>query len=133
MIKGTRKECNMREGILPAVMIGILLTMFLFVLNPAAACAHAPREVALSYNMGSQTLTVTITHKSPSPGFHYISKVESKKNGAVISTNEYKNQPDKETFDYRYKIQAAEGDSVEVKVTCSLFGSKTVSTTIKKP
>lgn len=122
----------MKKRVLPAVTIGILLAVFLFTLIPVAAYAHAPKEVALAYNRDSQTLTVTITHKSPSPGFHYISKVEIKKNGTAVSTNEYKNQPDKETFDYSYKIQAAEGDAIEVKVTCSLFGSKTVSTTIKK-
>lgn len=120
-----------RKYVLSTFVIGFLLSIFIF--NPVVVYAHAPKEVVLAYNKDSQTLTVTITHKSPSPGFHYISKIEIKKNGAPIGTNEYKNQPDKETFDYSYKIQALEGDKIEVKATCNLFGSKTVNLTMHKP
>jgi len=77
-------------------------------------------------------LTVTITHKSPFPNSHYIKIVEIKKNGIVVSTNKYENQPDQTTFTYTYKVPAAAGETLEVKVSCSLFGSKTTNLTMEK-
>lgn len=115
--------------LLSAFVTGFLFTILL--LTPAAVYAHAPKEVTLSYNKESQALTVRITHKTPSAGSHYIDKVEIKKNGTVISTNQYKSQPDKETFEYSYKIQASGGDRIEVKASCNFFGSKTVNLTIQ--
>jgi len=86
--------------------------------------AHAPQTVDVSYNASSQTLTVTITHSSPSTGYHYIKSVEIKKNGALVSNNTYDSQPDPKTFTYTYKLSAAENDKVEVTTTCSLWGRK---------
>ena len=86
----------------------------------------------MSYDSTSQMLTVTITHKSPFPSFHYIKSVEIKKNGIVVSTNQYKNQPDQATFTYSYKVAATVGDTLEVKASCSLYGSKTVNLTVEK-
>ena len=86
----------------------------------------------LSYDSTSQMLTVTITHPSAFPGVHYIKSVEIKKNGNVVSTNEYKNQPDQATFTYSYKVPASAGESLEVKATCSLFGSRTTNLKLGK-
>ena len=97
-----------------------------------ASFAHAPKDVTLSYDATSQMLAVTITHKSPFPGAHYIKNVEIRKNGTIVSANQYENQPDQATFTYRYKVPAKAGETLEVKAGCSLFGSKTVNLTIGK-
>jgi desulfoferrodoxin (superoxide reductase-like protein) len=77
-------------------------------------------------------LTVTITHPSSFPNFHYIKYVEIKKVGAVVMKNTYEKQPDQATFTYTYKVAVAEGETLEVTATCSMYGYKTVNLTVGK-
>ena len=114
------------------VFAGILMVFAVCFMYPQASLAHAPQDVKLVYNSQSQMLTVTITHKSPFPNYHYINSVEVKKNGNIQITNKYKNQPDQDTFTYSYKVPAAAGETLEVTASCSLFGSKTVNLTVEK-
>lgn len=114
------------------VLIGILILFAVCFMYPRTSWANAPQDVKLSYDSQSQMLTVTITHKSPFPKFHYIKSVEIKKNGIVVSTNKYENQPDQATFTYKYKVAAKVGETLEVKVSCSLYGSKTTEFTVGK-
>jgi hypothetical protein len=111
---------------------GILFTTLLQLGLPFQAAANAPKEVRLSYDAAARKLTVRITHGSPWPTFHYIDKVEITKGGKIISSTEYKSQPDKETFSYEYPIEAVPGDVLEVKVSCSIFGSETEKLTVNK-
>lgn len=102
----------------------VLLACFaVLVFLPGGAAAHGPKEVKLSYDDSTQTLQAAITH-SPFSGSHYVEKVEVKKNGQVVDVQEYKGQP-AATFLYTGKIPAAPGDILEVKASCSIFGSKT--------
>ena len=99
---------------------------------PVSAGAHSPKEVKLAYETSSQNLKVTITHASPFPSSHYIKSVEIKINGKTALTKEYNNQPAETPFTYAYDIAAAPGDILEVKASCSLYGSKTEKLTITK-
>ena len=108
----------------------LLFVLMIFCFCPQASYANAPRDVTIEYDSGSQTLAVTITHKSPFPGFHHIKTVEIKKNSVVISTVKYDTQPDKSPFTYTYKVQAVQGDKLEVTATCNLSGSKTATITV---
>jgi hypothetical protein len=94
--------------------------------------ATSPQDVKLEYDAGAQMLTVTITHSSSFPSYHYIKYVEIKKNGAAAMKTAYENQPDVDTFAYTYKVAAAEGETLEVTATCSLYGYKTVNLTVGK-
>jgi len=114
------------------VVVGILMVFAVCFMYPQASLAHAPQDVKLVYDSQSQMLTVTITHKSPFPNYHYIKNVEIKKNGSVIATNNYKNQPDQDTFAYSYKVPAAAGETLEATANCSLFGSRTANLTVGK-
>lgn len=114
------------------VFIGILILFAVCFMYPQTSLANAPQDVKLSYDSPSQMLTVTITHKSPFPKFHYINNVEIKKNGNLVSTSKYENQPDQATFIYSYKVMAVVGETFEVKVSCSLYGSKTTNLTVGK-
>lgn len=111
---------------------GVLFTTLLQLGLPFQAVANAPKEVILSYDAAARKLTVRITHSSSSPGVHYIDEVEIKKGGKTIATTEYKSQPDQATFSYVYPIDAAPGDVLEVKASCSIFGSKTEKLTVSK-
>jgi hypothetical protein len=110
---------------------GLILFAVCFI-YPQISLANPPKNVQLSYDSNSQMLEVTITHKSPFPNVHYIKIVEIKNNGNIVSTNKYKNQPDKATFAYSYKVPAKAGETIEVKASCSIYGSKTINLTVQK-
>jgi desulfoferrodoxin (superoxide reductase-like protein) len=111
------------------ILVGIFA---LLAVCPTVVYANPPKEVTLVYNTGTQMLEVTIEHNSASPTWHYINKVEIKKNGTSVNTNEYTSQPDKSKFVYSYPVQAAKGDVLEVTATCNIYGSKTVKLTVDK-
>jgi hypothetical protein len=123
----------MSEKVIRAVILSLvgLLTIFAMTsLCPTEVNANAPQKVLLAYDEATKTLSVTITHTHFSES-HYIKKVEIKKNGKVIASQEYKGQPS-ETFTYTYKIDALNGDTFEVKASCSWFGSTSETITVGK-
>jgi hypothetical protein len=103
----------------------------IFCLYPQISYADAPKDVTLQYDSSTQTLAVMITHKT-SFSFHHIKSVEIKKNSAVISTTNYDKQPAEVPFTYTYKVAAAQGDKLDVTVTCNMSGSKTETITVPK-
>jgi len=103
----------------------VLLLFLLLCINPPTAHATAPSAVKLAYDAATQALQVTVTHSTWLPSFHYVKRIDIKKNGDVISANVYDSQPDKLTFSYTYTIPAKEGDILEVTASCSLWGSRT--------
>ena len=115
-----------------AVAACILMTALLLALLPAPGGAHPPKEVVLTYDQAKQTLEVRITHVVSDPAKHFIEKVEIRKAGKTISQTEYQSQPGPETFSYTYPLDAAPGDLIEVKASCSIFGSKTEKLTVGK-
>lgn len=118
---GTMLKCSNLGGVAACLLMAAILT----VLFPATGMAHAPKEVVLSYDQAKHTLEVRITHSSMSPTFHYVKKVELKKNGQAVSVNEYKSQPDQATFSYVYPVEVGQADVLEATATCNIFGSKT--------
>ena len=125
-------RCTMIRFRTHQIFICSLILVAVCFMYPQMSFANAPQDMKLSYDSQSQMLTVTITHKSPFPNFHYIKIVEIKKNGNIVSTNKYKNQPDQATFAYSYNVPAKAGDTLEVKASCSMYGSKTVNLTAGK-
>lgn len=124
---------NLRDrGRLHRVMASILMTALLLVLLPATGGANPPKEVVPSYDQAKKTLEVRITHVVSDPAKHYVASVEIKKAGKTIAKTEYQSQPGPETFSYTYPLDAAPGDVIEVKATCSVFGSKTGKLTVGK-
>jgi desulfoferrodoxin (superoxide reductase-like protein) len=121
-----------RAGSLTFAWGVILILVTVCCLYPQTSFATSPKDVKLEYDANTQMLTVTITHKTSSPNYHYIKYVEIKKGEAVVSNNKYENQPDPEIFTYKYKVPAAEGETIEVTATCSIMGSKTVTMTVGK-
>ena len=109
----------------------ILAVLAFFAFYPVTAGAHGPKEVKLAYDIGSKTLEATITH-TPHSESHYIQKVEIKKNGEVVTLQEYSSQPT-ETFTYSYKVEAVAGDVIELKASCNRFGSRTEKLTVGQP
>ena len=102
-----------------AVIIGLFSLA-----NTQMASAHPPKDVSISYDLAQQILSVTISHKTTFTSRHYIESVIITKNGAVVSIQEYSSQPKENPIIYTYPISAAAGDTLEVKATCRIFGSK---------
>ncbi|PKN18836.1 MAG: hypothetical protein CVU71_08540 [Deltaproteobacteria bacterium HGW-Deltaproteobacteria-6] len=106
------------------VYAGLLLTCLSV---PHYACADAPRDMALNYDMLTQTLTVTITHKSFFTGTHYVKQVDIRKNNEPAGKNDYTSQPGKTSFVYTYRIPTAANDVLEVTAFCNIQGKKTAT------
>ena len=109
----------------------VLILLMLCCLYPGMSFANSPQDVKLAYDEGTETLSVTITHPSSFPSFHFIKYVEIN-NGSSTVKNTYENQPDQDTFTYTYKVSAVPGVTLEVTATCSLYGYKTVYLTVGK-
>ncbi|MGB7571782.1 MAG: PQQ-dependent sugar dehydrogenase [Methanothrix sp.] len=87
--------------------------------------AHAPSEVALSYDQENQTLNVTTVHKVSSPAGHYVARVEIFKNDEKILSQDYTSQPSASgPFTYSYAVNASSGDVLKAKAFCSIAGSR---------
>jgi len=112
-----------REFLAGWLVSGLLALLLIF---PALASATPPADIKTSYLDKEQVLQVTITHHSPFPSFHYIKKVEIQKNSEKPVLYEYNNQPDKSTFTYTYKLPLKKGDRVDIKASCSIYGSRAV-------
>jgi hypothetical protein len=128
------KEKNMKSTqntkiILLSISLGLLFAFSC----PSLILAHPPKGLTAEYDIAAQKLTVRIDHGSFSPSMHYINKVEVNKNALVVIDKTYKSQPDKNPFEYTYEIPAKEGDVLEIKASCNMWGSKTISITIGKP
>jgi len=114
------------------IFIYILLGLAFFFSYPMAIMAHPPKSLTAEYDITTQKLIVRIDHGSFSSTMHYINKVEVKKNAQVVINLTYKNQPDKSPFEYTYEIPANVGDVLEIKASCNMYGSKTISITVAK-
>jgi len=128
-----RRNQRRRRGLRgDAVAACVLMTIFLPALFPASGGANPPQDVVLSYDQARHTLEVRITHASKDPATHYVKKVEIKRADKTIAATEYQSQPGQATFAYVYPVEIGAGDVLEVKVTCSVFGSKTEKLDMRK-
>ncbi|MDI6743489.1 MAG: hypothetical protein QMD11_12210 [Smithella sp.] len=114
------------------IFAAVLLALTVLCFHPGISYADAPKDVKIEYNPSTQTLAVTITHKSMFGGMHYIKSLEIKKNSVPISMNTYDSQPKEVPFTYTYKLDAAEGDTLEANVVCSMSGNKSASVIVNK-
>ena len=112
------------SGLVPAC---VCLLLAACLISPQYAAADPPGDLTLTYNLQTQTLTVTITHPSTFTGLHYINQVKINKNNVLVAKNDYKSQPGKKSFVYTYKIPAVPDDILEVIANCNIQGSKTAT------
>ena len=118
----------MKRNMFRSKYLQVVLFIFLFLcFSPQFSYATAPKSVNLIYDMTAQMLSVTIDHYTLSAGMHYIKNVEIKKNGVIVSINNYSTQPTGSIFTYAYNIPAAKGDVFEVTATCNLWGHKSAT------
>ena len=78
----------------------VLFIFFFLCFSPQSSYATAPKSVDLTYDMNTQTLSVTINHPTLFASMHHIKYVEIKKNGVTINKNKYGTQPTDSIFTY---------------------------------
>lgn len=105
-----------------------ILAAVFFTFN--TAYANEPSSLNLSYDLSSQTLSVSVGHYTYDVTVDYISTVEIKLNGKPYQTFNYSNQPNKYMATFSYNVEAKPGDLIEVTASSKLGGSKTSSITV---
>ena len=117
----------------------LFLFLIFFFFYPQPVSAHTPEDVQLEYDSYIHTLKVTITHNTSSPKTHFVKSVIIKKNGSILSRNEYDSQPERDTFTYVYDVSSyvydmspQDGDTFEATANCSISGYTTGTLIIKK-
>jgi desulfoferrodoxin (superoxide reductase-like protein) len=124
MGRGRLRRCASAACIL---VIALVLTLL-----PAPGAAHSPKEVVITYDQAKHMLEVRITHGVSDPAKHFVEAVEIRKGGKTISKTEYQSQPGPTTFVYTYPLDADPTDVIEVKASCSVFGSTTEKLDLRK-
>lgn len=101
-----------------------------------AAFAHPPKDIVMSYDKATMTMSIMISHdikQSPStdPKKHFVKDLSLKVNGvqALITNYSYGQFPEGETLSFKLNLKS--GDKVSANARCSLAGEKTVEYTVK--
>ena len=112
--------------------ITVFLLLLLFV--GAAAFAHAPSAVDLSYNPATGELTIVVKHNvgqgGPAASGHRISDVTVTVNGKRAVVTDYSYQQFAEGETAVFKLSLKKGDRVSVRADCSIAGFKTAEYTV---
>ncbi len=87
--------------------------------------AHAPINMILDYNSGTNTLTVSITHSVTYNTTHYVASVVVSVNGSVDQNHVYTSQPDTVNFVYIYTVVTNNGSTIRVTASCNQGGAIT--------
>ena len=92
----------------------------------AAATAHPPSEIKLSYDAKSRLLQVTVMHDTKKPEEHFIKSIQIRINGKDAVKQGYFKQTDPLKRPASYLLEDVKaGDEVSVTGECSVFGKKT--------
>ncbi len=86
--------------------------------------AHSPSNVTLSYDFGTQTLEVTVSHTVSDPS-HFIVQIQILKNDVSQIIQTYTSQTSDSQHVDSFNIAASNGDVLKVTATCSIAGSST--------
>jgi len=97
------------------------------------AQAHSPSNVILSYDFGTQTLEVTVSHSVSDPSSHYIEQIQIWKNDVSQIIQTYTSQTSYSQHEDSFNIDAADGDVLKVTATCNVAGSYTNQITVVAP
>jgi hypothetical protein len=127
---GHLPESSHRPHFPAGAILALALGVCLFII-PAAA--HPPTDMKISFDPVTAKISVTITHPVDDPATHYLSRVQVRLNGDVISDPDYKSQPARDTFTLTDDVNANPGDEIWVTATCVRGGTLEKSYTVPQP
>ena len=108
----------------------IIFLSFLL-LAAARVGAHPPRDMVLSYDQASQTLTVQIEHTTRSKADHYIHRLTIFKNDQELPSVKLPRQSRPTGHEQDIAVEAGAGDTLTVKAFCNKGGTKEVTLVIE--
>lgn len=111
--------------------ITVLLYLIAFV--PLEIFGHPPSKVELNFDFQTKILNVKVSHSTNDVVKHYIKKIEVYLDDELMVGQNFKTQKDNKIQEALYFLNdAAVGNKIKVKATCSIFGSKTEEIVIEE-
>jgi desulfoferrodoxin (superoxide reductase-like protein) len=108
-----------------------LMTAVALFLCAVSASAHPPYSVDLAYNKTTREITVTVSHPTTTPDWHFVQKIEFLVGDTVIHEKVFTKQEADSGLAYTTRLRNIQsGDTVMVKAYCSRSGMKTASLVI---
>jgi hypothetical protein len=105
---------NQRFTILAILVLTVLATQ---------AAAHSPSSVVLDYDVGTQILTVTVSHSVSDTATHYVEEIQIQKNGVAYTSRPYTTQDTTSGMEDTFTVDAVAGDVLRVTAICNILGS----------
>lgn len=109
-----------------------LLFLFIFFAVTAAAYAHPPSDIKITFDSQTKTLQAVVYHSSSSPFSHYIDKVDISLNGKVVATLTFSQQKSGQFQMVTYPMpDIKDQDVLSVEGYCNLAGKLKKELTVK--
>ncbi len=103
--------------------IVLLFGFFVFFVFSAAAYAHPPSDIIITFDPKTKMLHAQIIHGVSNPNAHYIKKVDVSLNGKEIIEQSISGQDNLDSQMVHYLIPDAKvGDVISVEGYCSISG-----------
>ena len=107
------------------IVVAVLVSLCVVMGFAAASFAHPARDVILDFDPALHFLTVEVDHSVSHTLKHYIDRIEVFLNDELIITQDIRQQLSQTSQKVSYIIvDAVSGDTLKVKTTCNMFGSK---------
>jgi desulfoferrodoxin (superoxide reductase-like protein) len=112
-------------------MLRKTLLMMMFLLLAGWVQAHPPSDIQLTTQ--DHIVTIKVLHHTTDPLKHFIFEVQVSQNDKLVVKQTFNQQSDADAQDALYTIPSLKaGDTLTVKATCNIFGSKTKKFIVKK-
>ena len=111
--------------------MALLMMSTPLILQSDDVAAHPPSDMTLSYDIYTNTLTVTVTH-SPHNQYHYVESITVFKNGVEYLSEEYESQSESPES-YEFQVMAVDGDNLSATAVCNLYGDISEEITVRGP
>jgi len=108
-----------------AATILAILSFLALAGNPAAA--HPPKEITVSWDASSDTLTVNALHSVNDPAKHYILVMSIIEGDSQLVMKQYTKQDSAEGFSDSVILKGLKsGTKLRIQLACNIMGSKEV-------
>ena len=109
---------SMRNATLGAAVV-IMLTILSSMTNITPVAATVAEDMHLTYDFGSQTLAVNVSHYVANTKTHYIETIEILNNGVSVLNRSYSNQSFNWGMNDTFSVSTVVDDNLTVTAICS--------------
>jgi hypothetical protein len=108
------------------------IVMFMVLAFAAAAAAHPPSDIIITFDLAKSAVMANIAHDTKDTGKHYIGQIIVMVNGKEMIKQKAETQTNNDGQNVMYVIPGLKtGDKVAIAADCSVFGGLTKETVIK--